>query len=192
MSGTSRPWLLTSPGRWVALYFFSVVIIAALKLTGAIESPVGFILLAAATCLLLPLARRRSDGCISPAMADYNRRIVFSSLGYVLGLGIAVTLWNSYQLSDALVFAISLLPTVPTFGIIWAMARYLAEEQDEYLRHRMIMAALVALGVVLAIGIFYGFLEMFELVPHIWAWWVLPVWAIGLGLAQLWQKVRGS
>ena len=122
MSGTSRPWLLTSPGRWVALYFFSVVIIAALKLTGAIESPVGFILLAAATCLLLPLARRRSDGCISRAMADYNRRIVFSSLGYVLGLGIAVTLWNSYQLSDALVFAISLLPTVPTFGIIWAMA----------------------------------------------------------------------
>ena len=125
-------------------------------------------------------------------MVDYNRRIVFSSLGYVLGLGIAVTLWNSYQLSDALVFAISLLPTLPTFGIIWAMARYLAEEQDEYLRHRMIMAALVALGVVLAIGIFYGFLEMFELVPHIWAWWVLPVWAIGLGLAQLWQKVRGS
>ena len=192
MSGISRPWLLTSPGRWVALYFFSVVIIAALKLTGAIESPVGFILLAAATCLLLPLARRRSDGCISRAMADYNRRIVFSSLGYVLGLGIAVTLWNSYQLSDALVFAISLLPTLPTFGIIWAMARYLAEEQDEYLRHRTIMAALVALGVVLAIGIFYGFLEMFELVPHIWAWWVLPVWAIGLGLAQLWQKVRGS
>lgn len=192
MSGTSRLWLLTSPGRWVALYFFSVVIIAALKLTGAIESPVGFILLAAATCLLLPLARRRSDGCISRAMVDYNRRIVFSSLGYVLGLGIAVTLWNSYQLSDALVFAISLLPTVPTFGIIWAMARYLAEEQDEYLRHRTIMAALFALGVVLAIGIFYGFLEMFELVPHIWAWWVLPVWAIGLGLAQLWQKVRGS
>ena len=36
------------------------------------------------------------------------------------------------------------------------------------------------------------FLEMFELVPHIWAWWVLPVWAIGLGLAQLWQKVRGA
>ncbi len=192
MSGTSRLWLLTSPGRWVALYFFSVVIIAALKLTGAIESPVGFILLAAATCLLLPLARRRSDGCISRAMVDYNRRIVFSSLGYVLGLGIAVTLWNSYQRSDALVFAISLLPTLPTFGIIWAMARYLAEEQDEYLRHRTIMAALFALGVVLAIGIFYGFLEMFELVPHIWAWWVLPVWAIGLGLAQLWQKVRGS
>lgn len=192
MSGTSRPWLLTSPGRWVALYFLSVVIIAALKLTGAIESPVGFILLAAATCLLLPLARRRSDGCISRAMADYNRRIVFSSLGYVLGLGIAVTLWNSYQLSDALVFAISLLPTVPTFGIIWAMARYLSDETDEYLRHRTIMASIHGLGLVLSVGILWGFLEMFELVPHVWAWWVLPAWAIGTGLSNLWQKVPGE
>ena len=125
-------------------------------------------------------------------MASYNRRIVFSSFGYVLGLGIAITLWDRYELSDPAVFAISLLPTLPTFGIIWAMVRYLAEEQDEYLRYRTIMAALVALGLVLALGIFWGFLEMFELVPHIWAWWVLPVWAIGLGLAQLWQKVRGA
>ena len=50
----------------------------------------------------------------------------------------------------------------------------------------------VALGLVLALGIFWGFLEMFELVPHVWAWWVLPVWAIGLGFAQLWQKVRDA
>jgi hypothetical protein len=33
---------------------------------------------------------------------------------------------------------------------------------------------------------------MFELVPHVWAWWVLPVWAISLGLAQLWMQVRGE
>ena len=53
MSGTGGPWLLKSPGRWIALYFLSIAVIAALKLTGAIESPVGFILLAAATCCLL-------------------------------------------------------------------------------------------------------------------------------------------
>ena len=135
---------------------------------------------------------RRAGACTSAAMATYNRRVLLSSFGYVLGLGIAVTLWNGYELSRPLVFAISLLPTLPTFGIIWAMARYIAEERDEYLRHRTIMASLVALGFVLAIGIFWGFLEMFELVPHIWAWWVLPVWALGLGMAQLWQKVRGS
>ncbi|QYJ07424.1 hypothetical protein [Qipengyuania flava] len=191
MSGDTEARGGRSQGFWVGLYLASVAIIGALKLTGAIESPFGFILLAVATgAMIVPM--RRAGACTSPAMATYNRRVLVSTFGYVLGLGIAVTLWNSYTLSTPVVFVISLLPTLPTFGVIWAMGRYLADEQDEYLRHRTIMAALVALGFVLALGIFWGFLEMFELVPHVWAWWVLPVWAIGLGAAQLWQKVRGA
>lgn len=191
MSGGEPIASTRSQGFWVGIYLASVGVIGALKLTDAINGPTGFILLAIATgALIIPM--RRAGACTSAAMATYNRRVLLSSFGYVLGLGIAVTLWNGYELSRPLVFAISLLPTLPTFGIIWAMARYIAEERDEYLRHRRIMASLVALGFVLAIGIFWGFLEMFELVPHIWAWWVLPVWALGLGMAQLWQKVRGS
>lgn len=181
-----------SPYLWVVLYLVAIGIVGTLKLTDAINGPTGFILLALATGLLIPIARQRTVGCASKAMVDYNRHVLVSSFGYALGLGIAVTLWDNYELSRPVVFAISLLPTLPTFGVIWAMARYLAEEQDEYLRQRTIMAALIALGFVLALGIFWGFLEMFELVPHVWAWWVLPVWAIGLGLAQLWQKVRDA
>ena len=52
--------------------------------------------------------------------------------------------------------------------------------------------ALIALGLVLALGIFWGFLEMFKVVPHVWAWWVLPAWAIALKLARLGQNARGS
>lgn len=181
-----------SPYLWIILYFAAIGVIGALKLTDAIDGPTGFILLALSTGLLIPIARRKSSACASEAMVRYNRRVLISSFAYALGLGIAVTLWNEYELSRPVVFAISLLPTLPTFGIIWAMARYLAEEQDEYLRHRTIMAALIGLGLVLALGIFWGFLEMFELAPHVWAWWVLPVWAIGLALAQLWQKARGA
>ena len=181
-----------SPYLWVVLYLVAIGIVGTLKLTDAINGPTGLILLALATGLLIPIARQRTAGCASKAMVDYNRRVLVSSFGYALGLGIAVTLWDNYELSRPFVFAISLLPTLPTFGVIWAMARYLADEQDEYLRHRTIMAALIALGLVLALGIFWGFLEMFELVPHVWAWWVLPVWAIGLGFAQLWQKVRDA
>lgn len=193
MSGESSDRLQRrSPYRWAVLYFIAVGAVGVLKLTGAINEPTGFILLALATGLLIPLARQKNAACASKAMVDYNRRVLFSAFGYALGLGVAVTLWNNYDLSRPVVFAISLLPTLPTFGVIWAMARYLAEEQDEYLRYRTIMAALVALGLVLALGIFWGFLEMFELVPHVWAWWVLPVWAVGLALARLWQKVRGA
>jgi hypothetical protein len=182
-----------SPWFWAGNYFASSAIIVALKLTDAITSTVAMILFVGAMGLLIPLVRAgERQNCASPVMVRYNRRILAASFGYVLGLGIAIALWNNYELSGPVVFAIALLPTLPTFAMIWAMGRYLVEEQDEYLRYRMVRAAIMSLGGVLAIGIFWGFLEMFELVPHIWAWWVLPVWAVGLGLAQLWMKVRGE
>ena len=190
MTGDRGAGLMHSPKRWIVFYFIGIAAVATLKLTDAIEGPVAFILLAAATALLLPLARRRANACGSRAMADYNRRVVLSTFGYVLGLGIAVSLHDRLDLSGPATFAISLLPALPTFGIVWAMVRYLAEENDEFLRHRTIMSAMAGLGAVLALGIFWGFLEMFEVVPHIWAWWVLPVWALGLGLSRAWLAMR--
>jgi hypothetical protein len=181
------------PGFWAGLYCASVAVVAALLLTDAIAPTVGLILFVGAMGLLIPLVRSSEQReCANPVIIRYNRRMMAASLGYVLGLGIAIALWNNYDLSGPVVFAIALLPTLPTFAMIWAMGRYLVEEQDEYLRYRTVRAALMSLGMVLALGIFWGFLEMFELVPHIWAWWVLPVWSVGLGLAQLWMKVRGE
>ena len=188
---TARPG--RSPRFWAVLFCLSAGAVCTLKLTHAIDSTTGFILFAASMGLLIPLVRAsQRRGCESAAMAAYNRRVLTAGFGYVLGLGLAITLWRNYDLARPVVVALSLLPALPTLAMVWAMARYLAEERDEYLRHRTIMAALAALGMVLAAGIFWGFLEMFELVPHLWAWWVLPVWAIGLGLAQLWMKVRGA
>ncbi|WP_100259991.1 hypothetical protein [Qipengyuania seohaensis] len=182
------------PGLWVGLFFASAGVIIALRLTEAIEEPVGFILLALSMGLMIPFnkAMKNSSCTYSAAMDVYNRRMMVCSIGYILGLGIAIVLWRNYELADWTVFALTLLPILPTFGMIWAMARYLTEETDEYLRHRSMMASLAALAFVLALGIFWGFLEMFELVPHIWAWWVLPAWAIGLAGAQLWQKARSA
>jgi hypothetical protein len=181
------------PWFWAGLYLASSAIIVTLKLTDAITGTVALILFVGAMGLLVPLVRAgERQHCASPVMVRYNRRILAASFGYVLGLGIALALWNSYTLTGPLAFAIALLPTLPTFAMIWAMGRYLVEEKDEYLRYKMVRAALMSLGMVLAIGIFWGFLETFGLVPHVWAWWVLPVWACGLGLAQLWMKVRGE
>lgn len=194
---TVAPTAGRGPGFWAGLYCASVAILAALRITDAITAPVGLILFVGTMALLIPLVRsaeRRgaAKGCMNPVIVRYNRRILTASMGYVLGLGIAIALWNTYDLTGPVVFAIALLPTLPTFAMIWAMGRYLVEEQDEYLRYRTVRAAIISLGLVLAIGIFWGFLEMFELVPHIWAWWVLPVWSVGLGVAQMWMKVRGE
>ena len=185
------------PLFWGALFVVSMCGAAALAGFGAIEGPARTIVMIAPMVLMVPMvkaaeARGAAKSCVNPVIVRYNRRILFSSFGYVLGLGIAIAIWNASEVSKATAFALALLPTLPTFYMIWAMGRYLVEETDEYLRYRTVRAAIMSLGMVLVIGIFWGFLELFEVVPHIWAWWVLPVWAMGLGLAQLWMKVRGE
>ena len=182
-----------TPLVWAALYLTSSAIVVALKLTDAINVWTALILFVLVMGLLIPLVRATERKCrANAAIARYNRRVLGASFGYVLGLGIAVALFKNVLLPAPAVFAIALLPTLPTFVIIWAMARYLVEETDEYLRYRNVQAALAGLGLMLAIGIFYGFLETFELVPHVPAWWVLPVWSLGLGIAQLtmWARER--
>jgi Mn2+/Fe2+ NRAMP family transporter len=125
-------------------------------------------------------------------MKRYNRRMLWAAFAYVFGLGIAITLDKQLNPGAAIRFALALLPILPIFAMIWGMGRYLVEEQDEYLRHRTIVAALGGLGLVLGLGSFWGFLETFGLAPHAPGWWAVPVFALGLGLGQLWMKVTGK
>jgi len=178
-------------GLWIGLFLASTGAIAALRLTEAIDGATAFILFAAATGLLIPyarsLSRRRGVGS---AIVRYNKGIAATSILYVLGLGLAITLDRRMELAGAAAFLVALLPVLPILGMVWVMGRYLAEEQDEYLRHKAMLASLGGLGLVLAAGSFWGFLETFGLVPHVPGWWVVPVWAIGLGAAQAWLSLR--
>ena len=191
----AKPGMWGRPGTWAGSIFASFGLIAGLRMSDAINATTGFILMAVAMVQLVPMvkaamARQRAQGYVSPAIERYNKRFLFASFGYVLGLGLAVTINDRVELGQGETVLIALLPIIPIFGMIWTMARYIVEEQDEFLRHRAIMASLFGLGAVLALGTFWGFLETFEVVPHIWAWWVFPVWAIGMGLAQCWLSFR--
>ena len=113
-----------------------------------------------------------------------------TSLLYVLGLGLAITLDRRMELAGATAFLVALMPVAPILGMVWVMGRYLHEEQDEYLRYRAMIASLIGLGLVLSVGSFWGFLETFGLVPHVPGWWAVPIWAIGMGLGQAWLAWR--
>ena len=176
MSEAARLPLHRRPAFWAGGIFAAFGIISALRMTDAIGSTTGFILMVIAMLQIIPLtraslAKQRSTGHLSPAIVRYTRRFLLASFGYMLGLGIAVTIADRVDLSEIESFLIALLPVIPVLGMIWTMARYLIEEEDEFL------------------STFWGFLETFEVVPHIWAWWVFPVWAIGMGLGQCWMAL---
>jgi hypothetical protein len=153
--------------------------------------PIGSLVVALVPMLLLiPMVRsaeraQLAMGCATPAMLRYNRRMLVVSFGYLLALFVTLGVTRRFEMHGPLLWAMAILPTVPIFGMILAMGRLLVEETDEYQRMRLVRASLVATGLVLVLASLWGFLEMFNLVPHVWLWAVFPVWAIGLGIGQI-------
>ncbi len=177
------------PGLWGGLFAANMAVIAVLAGSGAIEHPVPIILFAFNCVLLMPMIKaakqaQEEKGAMTRALRDYNRRFLIFSAVYaavMMGAGGAT---NYIAQNSPLMWALAILPMLPAFGMIWTMMRYLRDETDEYMRHRAVSASMFGLGLVLVLGTGWGFLETFGLAPHIWAWWVFPAWAIGLGIGM--------
>lgn len=119
----------------------------------------------------------------SPALKVYNRRVILASLAY--GALLVGGLYTVKHMSPVLPVrvALALLPGLAIVGIFVALARYLVEERDEYLRARFVRQMLWATGFALSVGTLWGFLQVFDVVPTAPMYWVAILWFFGLGLA---------
>ena len=69
-------------------------------------------------------------------MARYNRRMLMAGAIYVVGLFTAICVaHDALHPGGALALRHRPLPSVGVLWMVWAMARLLVEETDEYLRH---------------------------------------------------------
>jgi len=117
----------------------------------------------------------------SPAQRRYNRRVIVLALVYVALLFSAVYLLNRDMVAGPLAYVVGVLPALPVIGFFVAIGACLVEETDEYLRMLLVRQSLVATGVAMTGATAWGFLEGFELLPHLvgYAWPIL--WFAGLG-----------
>ena len=146
--------------------------------------------------LLFPMIRamtgaNREAGISTPAMEAYNGRILFWSFAYVFLLFGAIWIYQQYKPDGLLSFVIALLPAIPIIWTITTIGRYIGEETDEYVRHRQIQAGIFATGTLLVIATIWGFLDLFGIVPGMGGYMAVPIWAIGLALGQLVNRIRG-
>lgn len=147
--------------------------------------------------LLIPLVKSTQKrqqavcGNVSPAIIAYNRRMLIWSFAYMAALFGAITVYNQWKPIGPILWFIAIIPALPIVYFVWALGRYLIEETDEYIRMTQVSAALFATGWLLVLATFWGFLETFGVAAHVPAWAAVPVWAIGLGVAQIWRAVRG-
>ena len=118
----------------------------------------------------------------TPASKQYNRRVIWLSLAYVLFLFGAISAFQQRMIEGPLAYLVAVLPALPIVGVFVAIGRYLVEERDEYVRMLMVRQSLWASGFALSIATAWGFLENFELVGHVDAYYIAVLWFAGLGL----------
>jgi hypothetical protein len=118
------------------------------------------------------------------AQRRYNRRAIGLSLAYAALLMGSIWVFRHERPQGPLAYGLAVLPALPLVGIFAAMGRYLVEEADEYLRSVEIRKSLVATGFMLTVTTVWGFLQSFELLPHVDFYWAAILWFGGLGLGS--------
>jgi hypothetical protein len=134
--------------------------------------------------------RRRMSNCNNPAQRAYVRRSVPLMIAYVAALFVAIRLHDTIAPTGPLAVALAILPALPLIGVVWALGRLLVEEQDEYLRSLHVRQFMIATGFMLVVTCIWGFLEMFDLVPHVPMYWAFIIWCAGLGIGTLANELR--
>lgn len=119
----------------------------------------------------------------------YTWRVMWLSLLYVALLFGAVYGFNHHLLSGITAYVVAALPALPIIGVFVAIGRYLVEERDEYIRMLMVRQTLWASGFAFSLATVWGFLESFDLVGHIDAYYVAVLWFGGLGLGGVINKL---
>ena len=120
----------------------------------------------------------------SPARKRYNQRVIGLSLLYGAFLIGAVWLFKHHAVAGPIAWIVAILPALPIVGIFAAVGGYIVEERDEYLRMLLIRQTLYASGFALSIATVWGFLESFDMVGRVEAYWVSVLWFAGLGLGR--------
>jgi hypothetical protein len=81
-------------------------------------------------------------------------------------------------------YAAAILPALPVLGAIWAMLRFLTEEEDEYKRFLRVRAFIWGTGLAVAIMTVWGFLEDLAKVQPLPGMYPFFIFVVCVGFAQ--------
>ncbi|MBS0477861.1 MAG: hypothetical protein JSR79_00995 [Proteobacteria bacterium] len=125
----------------------------------------------------------------TPAGRRYSVRVIVLSLLYCALLLPAVYAFKHHLVSGALAWVAAILPALPIIGVFAAIGLYLVEEKDEYQRMLTVRQTLWASGIMLSLATVWGFLESFDMVSHIPAYYASVIWFGGLGIGGCVNKL---
>ena len=122
------------------------------------------------------MKRKLAVSRFNPAQRRYNRSVLLLSLAYAFILFGVITFFKNSSPTGLSAYAAAILPALPIIGIFAVMGRYLSEEQDEFVRMLTVRQTLYASAFALSVATVWGFLENFDLVDHIDAYYIAVLW----------------
>lgn len=127
----------------------------------------------------------------SPAAMNYQKRFWPFMAAYVLAVA-AISGWLGWepQLGGALGVLIAALPALPIGGVLWAMGRYLDEEQDEFLRMKQVRSMLIAFGVTMFVCTLWGFISQYADIWSLPLYMVFPLFCFCWGMSAAYVAWR--
>lgn len=126
----------------------------------------------------------------TPAARNYLRRFGLAMTTYVVVLMGSLWFIETRSPKGPLLWLLGVAPAIPLIGVIAAMGLYLMEETDEFLRTVLVQSLLWGIGITMAFGTAWGFLENVEAVPHFPLYLIFPVFCGAFGLAQPFVRRR--
>jgi hypothetical protein len=122
------------------------------------------------------------------AMPPYFRRYSYRMLGFGAAyagafVGAVMLMTSAAPPKGAIAYLVATVPALLVIGMIWSIFQLLQDTEDEYQKLLLAKGLLLAAGITLALATLWGFLEAFDLVPHIDLYWVVCVWFPMTGLA---------
>ncbi|RAK56832.1 hypothetical protein [Phenylobacterium deserti] len=126
----------------------------------------------------------------SPANRRYQRRFWPAMIAYVALVVLISWVTPIENLPDGPKHAAALLPVIPIGVVIWAMARLLEEQEDEYFRLLQARSMLLATGVILLGATAWGFLQEYTDLPPFPVIILFPCWCAAWSLTSAWVAWR--
>ena len=112
----------------------------------------------------------------------YAIRLGVSMALYIVSMIAGVYLVRQQHVTGPILWPLALLPGLGIVGAFYAIGMLILETTDEFLRMLIVRQVIYASGLAMAAASIWGFLENFELVAHIPAFYWAVAWFAGFGI----------
>ena len=116
-------------------------------------------------------------------------RVFIVTAIYIASFAGASYLIKQVGVSRPLAFGLALIPGLAIAGMFYNTLWMITATKDEFMRMLAVRQQLIAAGFAMSVASVWGFLEQFKLVEHVEAFYIVVLWAVGLFIGQLSNRI---